>query len=106
MFYTYVLLCDNGAYYKGFTNNLEHRYQQHLNGNGAKYTTKHKPIKIAYYETFKTEEEAVAREKYFKSGSGREWLKSQIELQSGRTCLPPACRADRAGREDRLRAEA
>ncbi len=36
MFYTYVLLCDNGAYYKGFTNNLEHRYQQHVNGKGAR----------------------------------------------------------------------
>ena len=79
MFYTYVLLCENGAYYKGFTNNLEHRYQQHLCGQGAKFTAKHKPIKIAYYETFETEEEAVAREKYFKSGSDREWLKTRIE---------------------------
>lgn len=79
MFYTYVLLCDNGSYYKGFTNNLEHRYQQHLKGNGAKYTAKHKPVKIAYYEVFSTEQEAVAREKYFKSGSGREWLKSKID---------------------------
>jgi len=73
------LLCNNGAYYKGFTNNLEHRYQQHLNGSGAKYTAQHKPVKIAYYEAFETEEEAVKREKYFKSGSGREWLKKRIE---------------------------
>lgn len=79
MFYTYVLLCNNGAYYKGFTNNLERRYQQHLSGQGAEYTAKHKPVKIAYYETFETEAEAVAREQYFKSGSGREWLKSHIE---------------------------
>jgi len=78
MFYTYVLLCDDGSYHKGFTNNLEYRYQQHLSGNGAKYTAIHKTVKIAYYETFNTEQEAVAREKYFKSGSGREWLKSQI----------------------------
>ena len=79
MFYTYVLLCENGTYYKGFTNNLERRYQQHLNGSGANYTAKNKPLKIAYYETFKTEKEAVAREKYFKSGSGREWLKNRLE---------------------------
>jgi len=82
MFYTYVLLFENGAYYKGFTNNLEHRYQQHLSGHGAKYTEKHRPVKIAYYETFETEQEAVAREKYFKSGSGREWLKKRIELEN------------------------
>jgi len=79
MFYTYVLLCDNGAYYKGFTDNLERRYQQHSEGKGAEYTKKHKPVKIAYYETFETEQEAVEREKYFKSGSGREWLKFKIE---------------------------
>lgn len=85
MFYTYVLLCDNGAFYKGFTNNLEKRYQQHLIGKGADYTAKHKPIKIAYYEIFNTKEEAVAREKYFKSGIGREWLKKHIEGL-------PACR--------------
>jgi len=80
MFYTYVLLCDNGSYYKGFTSNLESRYQQHLSGNGAQYTAKHKPVEIVYYETFETEQEAVASEKYFKSGLGREWLKSQIEI--------------------------
>ncbi len=68
MFYTYVLLCDNGALYKGFTNNLELRYQQHLAGSGAKYTARHKPVKIAYFETFSTEQQAVEREKYFKSG--------------------------------------
>ncbi len=82
MFYTYVLLCDNGAYYKGFTNNLERRYQQHLDGQGAKYTAMHKPVKIIYYEIFDTEQEAIAREKYFKSGSGREWLKNKIDALS------------------------
>lgn len=83
LFYTYVLQCDNGSYYKGFTNDLERRYQQHLNGQGANYTAKNKPIKIAYYETFDTEKEAAAREKYFKSGSGREWLQSKIQSLEG-----------------------
>jgi predicted GIY-YIG superfamily endonuclease len=92
MYYTYVLLCDNGTYYKGFTNDLEHRYQQHLNGCGAKYTAKHKPVKIAHYETFKAKDEAIARERYFKSGSGREWLKKKIDL-------PAACLSDGQGRQ-------
>jgi len=52
MFYTYVLLCDNDSYYKGFTNDLKRRFQEHLSGMGAKYTVKHKPVKIVYYETF------------------------------------------------------
>jgi predicted GIY-YIG superfamily endonuclease len=83
MFYTYILLCNDGSYYKGFTNNLEKRYQQHLAGTGAKHTVKHRPIKIVHYETFNTEQEAIAREKYFKSGSGREWLKKNIEGLEG-----------------------
>lgn len=83
MFYAYVLLCSDGSLYKGFTNNLESRYQQHLTGKGARHTQKHKPVKIAYYETFDTEQDAVAREKYFKSGSGREWLKNKIDEISG-----------------------
>lgn len=79
MFYTYVLLCDNGAYYKGYTNNLEQRYQQHLDGQGAQYTVRHKPVRMAYYEIFETEHDAVTREWYLKSGSGREWLKQKID---------------------------
>lgn len=79
LYYTYVLLCDDGSYYKGFTKNLEQRYQQHLSGNGAEHTKKHKPIKIVYFETFNTEREAIEREKYFKTGSGREWLASKIK---------------------------
>lgn len=78
MYYTYVLLCDDGSHYKGFTNDLQRRFQEHLSGTAAQYTAKHPPVKIAYYETFETEAAAVAREKYFKSGSGREWLKNRI----------------------------
>ncbi|QYS90088.1 GIY-YIG nuclease family protein [Flavobacterium davisii] len=79
LYYTYVLLCNDGSYYKGFTKNLDQRYQQHLSGNGAEHTKKHKPVKLVYYETFNTERQAIEREKYFKTGSGREWLASKIK---------------------------
>jgi putative endonuclease len=46
-YWVYILLCENGAYYTGYTNDLETRYQQHLSGKGAKYTRSFKPIKIA-----------------------------------------------------------
>ena len=45
-YWVYILLCENGAYYTGYTNDLEARYQQHLSGKGAKYTRSFKPIKI------------------------------------------------------------
>lgn len=44
----YLLRCDNGNYYAGYTNNLVKRYRQHLTGTaGAKYTRAFKPVGIA-----------------------------------------------------------
>lgn len=77
--YTYVILCENGSLYKGFTQNLKSRYIRHLNGVGSIHTKKYKPICVIYFESFDNEQAAVNREKYFKSGSGREWLKLKIE---------------------------
>ena len=37
-------------------------------GNGARYTKVHKPVKLVYTEYFDTEQEALAKEKYLKSG--------------------------------------
>lgn len=79
LWYTYVLLCENASLYKGFTNNLEKRYKRHCAGDAADYTRRYKPLGVIYYETFVSQEEAIKREKYFKSGSGREWLKDKIK---------------------------
>lgn len=47
-YWVYILLCENNTYYTGYTNNLEKRYQSHLDGTGrCKYTRSFKPIKIA-----------------------------------------------------------
>lgn len=73
-FFTYVLECDDGSLYKGFSQNLFERINRHLDGHGAEWTQRHKPIALIHFEEFKTEKEAVEREKYFKSGSGREYI--------------------------------
>lgn len=47
-YWIYILHCDNKSYYTGYTNNLEKRYQSHLDGTGrCKYTRSFKPIGIA-----------------------------------------------------------
>lgn len=47
-YWVYILLCNNGSYYTGFTDNLEKRYQAHVDGTGkCKYTRSFKPVKIA-----------------------------------------------------------
>ena len=77
--FAYVLLCDDGSLYKGHTDDIERRYKEHCSGNGAKHTRLHKPIRIVLIEGVNSLEEAVNREKYYKSGSGREWLKKNIK---------------------------
>ena len=42
----YCLLLENGKYYIGKANNIEKRFRQHINGNGAVWTKLHKPIQI------------------------------------------------------------
>ena len=76
--FVYVILCEDGSLYKGHTDDLERRYKEHCTGNGALHTKLHKPIKMVYSERLDSMEEAVAREKYLKTGSGREWLKKVV----------------------------
>jgi len=43
-----MLLCNNGAYYTGYTTDLKRRFEEHLSGTAkCKYTRSFKPIKIA-----------------------------------------------------------
>ena len=45
-YYVYILLCEDGSYYTGITNNLKERFIKHSKGKGAKYTKVHKPVKF------------------------------------------------------------
>jgi putative endonuclease len=62
MNYTYIVECADGTLYCGWTNDLEHRIAAHNEGKGAKYTKSRLPVKLVYFETFDTKEEAMKRE--------------------------------------------
>lgn len=81
-FFVYVIECDDGSHYIGHTDDIQRRWQEHLDGRGADWTKAHKPIKIAHFEELNSREEAVKRESDLKTGFGRKWLKDLIE--SGR----------------------
>ena len=75
-FYTYVLQNEAESFtYKGMTNDLERRLSEHNSGR-CQSTKPYRPLRIVYFETFDTRQEARAREKYFKTGSGRRFLKN------------------------------
>lgn len=65
-FYTYILLCDDGTLYTGWTVNLAKRIDAHNSGNGAKYTSIRVPVDLVYYEEFDSRREAMSREWHIK----------------------------------------
>jgi putative endonuclease len=79
MYYVYVIKSEKDAsLYKGITNNLPRRLKDH--NLGKNQSTKSKiPYRLFYYETFGTRKEAREREKWLKSGVGREFLKKLIK---------------------------
>jgi len=75
MFYAYVLKSlKNGRHYTGSTNNLERRIGEHNSGQ-TKYTSQAGPFELIYKESYNTKLEAGRREKFLKTGKGREFLK-------------------------------
>ena len=75
-YYVYILqsLVKEHKHYTGHSMDLDLRLKQHNYGK-TKSTSPFKPWKIIYFESFDSREEVVMREKYFKSGFGREYLK-------------------------------
>ena len=67
MWFVYVLLCEDGSFYTGATNDLEKRFAEHKKGVGGRYTRSHKPIKLIYSEQFLTKNEALKKEFEIKS---------------------------------------
>jgi putative endonuclease len=78
MFYAYVLKSMRHEYfYKGHCQDLQKRISQNNSGM-TESLRPYIPFELVYYETFETEQEAIAREKYFKTAAGRRFLKKKI----------------------------
>jgi len=68
-FYTYIAKCSDNSFYTGYCRDLNSREKKHNLGKGAKYTKQRRPIKIIYFEEFKTRIEAMRRERQIKKWS-------------------------------------
>lgn len=78
MYFTYVLKsAKDGKLYIGWTDNLKSRFVKHNKGL-VKSTRGRIPLILSYYEACLNKEKAIEREKYFKSGFGRRFLKNKI----------------------------
>jgi len=79
MFWVYVLKSQkDNKFYTGMTNNLKRRLTEHNLGMKSTPSTHNRgPFSLIHEEVFQTRDEARRKEKWFKSGAGREWVKNK-----------------------------
>ena len=87
IYYVYILLCENGSYYTGYTTDIKRRYQEHLKGTTkSKYTRSFKVKKLAQcWEILGLKSDAMKAENYIKklSKKDKEYLiLNPINLES------------------------
>lgn len=70
----YILLCADGSYYTGSTNDLERRILQHQEGEGSNHTKKRLPVKLIYFEEYERIDLAFYREKQVQG-----WIRKKKE---------------------------
>ena len=78
MHYVYMLRsASDDGFYIGYSANLRKRFEQHAKGD-AFATSYRGPWKLIYYEAYLEQTDALGRERYLKSGSGRKFLTRQL----------------------------
>ena len=71
----YVLQSQkDGKRYVGVTADPERRLGEHERGL-VRSTRNRRPVRLIHKETYPTKEEALIRERFLKSGQGRQWLR-------------------------------
>jgi putative endonuclease len=69
-YYVYIVLCKDGSYYTGVTNDLERRLWEHNSGyNKSCYTYTRRPVELKYHELFTDVNRAISWEKQLKGWS-------------------------------------
>ena len=75
-FVVYILYSEKfNKNYTGFTSNLIERFKSHNFLETKGYTLKFRPWKVIYVESFPSKAESMKREKYLKTGIGRDFIK-------------------------------
>jgi len=71
-YYVYAILCFDGSFYVGITNDVARRFCEHENGlHESAYTHDRRPLKLVFATEFSRPDDAIAFEKKFKGWSHR-----------------------------------
>ena len=73
-YFCYLARCSDNSLYTGYCVDIKERELKHNAGEGARYTRSRLPIKIVYWERFKTKSKAMKREAQVKR-----WVKTKKE---------------------------
>lgn len=69
-FFVYMLLCSDGSYYIGHTDNIEKRISEHEQGAyRCCYTKSRLPVNVVFVQRFTSRHEAFAAERKMKKWS-------------------------------------
>ena len=78
-FYVYTLLSKKDKqFYIGCARNLKKRFKEHNDGK-VYSTARRRPLSLIYYEAYLSKDDAFAREKYLKTGWGRNYLQKTLK---------------------------
>ena len=77
-FYVYVIKSREGLKYTGMTEDLKLRLKQHNDKSLSFWTKRGADWELVYKEEFDNKTEALKRERWLKTGVGREFLKEQL----------------------------
>ena len=89
----YIVICADGSYYTGSTNNLALRLAQHQTGEGSVYTRSRLPVELVFTQEFPSEHEAFLRERQVKGWSRAKkeaLIRGDFEALVG-LCQPRSC---------------
>ena len=79
MYFVYILYSVSSAKtYVGFTNNVERRLQEHNFTESSGFTLRYRPWVLIRTEGYATKQEAMVREKFLKTGRGRDEIKNYV----------------------------
>lgn len=70
----YILRCADGALYVGVANDVASRLRKHCGGTASAFTSKRRPVALAYSEPYATRAAALKRERQLKG-----WTRAKKE---------------------------
>ena len=68
-FWVYILRCSDGKFYTGHTDNLEHRLAHHQHGGHCDFTSRRRPVELAWQQDMQTRDDAFRAEFKIKNWS-------------------------------------